>query len=86
LSIQQSLGDFGAKPRTEFERRWGITRDELERRASQHGLDADAPRERECNECGNRVTVMSDGQREAGHQKGERPDESQCSQYIGGGE
>ncbi len=84
MSTQQSLADFDA-PQSEFERRWGLTREELERRASEHGLDATGERERFCDECGNRVTEMSDG-REAGHQK--RTDEKggQCSQYIGGEE
>jgi len=62
--------------------RWGITRAELERRAQSHHLDADGERERFCDECGNRVTEMSDG-REAGHQRGERPGEEQCSQFCG---
>lgn len=84
-SRQQSLGEFDEVPTTPFERRWGITRDELEARASEHGLDADGPRERFCEECGNRVTRMSDG-REAGHQKAERDGETDCSQFIGGAE
>ncbi len=69
---------------TPFERRWGITRAELERRAKEHWLDAEGPRERCCEECGNRVTVMADGKREAGHKKGDRPRDDRCSQYIGG--
>ncbi len=69
---------------TAFERRWGITRAELDRRAQEHWLDADGPRERTCEERGNRVTVMADGNREAGHKKGDRPRDDRCSHYIGG--
>lgn len=85
MSTQGSLTDFDAEGQSEFERRWGITREELERRAAQRVLRADKPEERQCDECGKRVTELSDG-REAGHKKGERPEDEQCSQFIGGEE
>jgi len=71
---------------TQFERRWGISRDELERRARAHHLDADGPRERFCEECGNRVTRTREQEDapEAGHAKGDRPDEDPCSQLMHG--
>ncbi|MFW5968835.1 MAG: hypothetical protein ACOCV2_15020 [Persicimonas sp.] len=82
MSTQQSLGEYDDVPKTAFERRWGITREELERRARTHDVSADKPAERVCEECGNRVTELSDG-REAGHHKAERPGEEDCSQFIG---
>lgn len=85
MSTQQSLGDFDEVPQTPFERRWGITREELEARAARRVMTADKPAERRCDECGKRVTEMSDG-REAGHRKGERASDDACSQYIGGEE
>ena len=67
---------------TRFEERWGITRAEFESRARAYSLSTDGDRERECEECGNRVTEMSDG-REAGHQRREAKG-GRCSQFIGG--
>jgi hypothetical protein len=83
MSIQQTLADHGAEPISEFARRWGITRKELERRAHQRidNLDDPAPRENErvCEECGARVTETN-SMGEVGHKWGARPTEDRCSQ------
>lgn len=73
---------------TPFEARWGVSKPSLYARASQHGLDADGPRERECEECGNRVMRVRDDEDapEAGHFKAERPGEEDCSQLMRDGE
>jgi len=86
VSMQPPTEDPGEAPATAFERRWGISRAELERRAYAHHLDADGPRERFCEECGNRVTRTreQDDAPEAGHAKGDRPDEAPCSQLMHG--
>ncbi|NHX37845.1 MULTISPECIES: hypothetical protein [Halolamina] len=84
MSTQRTLTDHGAEPRSEFERHWGITREELERRAAARVVTASKPEERQCNECGKRVTELPDG-REAGHARGWSRGFEECSQYIGGG-
>lgn len=74
---QQSLGEFGATT-TEFERAWGITREELEERARARVTPTSAE-ERVCEECGARVT-KTHHMGEVGHKWGERPSETRCSQ------
>ncbi len=74
---QQSLAQFGGTT-TEFERAWGITRDELEERATQRVNDT-KPEESVCDECGARVTETNT-MGEVGHKWGERPSETRCSQ------
>lgn len=71
---------------TPFEAQWGVSQATLLDRARSHGLDDDGPRERFCDECGNRVTRVRDDEDapEAGHKKGDRPEQDTCSQFIGG--
>jgi|GEM_PF-512289 hypothetical protein len=84
MSTQQSLTAFGAQPTSEFERRWGITRETLCKRAAAHHLTADGPRERFCEECGNRVTETN-SMGEVGHEIGHGAANERCS-HFGGGE
>ncbi len=74
---QQSLAQFGGTT-TEFEQRWGVTREKLETRATER-VEPTAQDERVCEECGARVT-QTNTMGEVGHKWGERPSETRCSQ------
>lgn len=83
MSIREpTLAEFDGEAATEFERRWGITRETFARRLREHAT-VTKPNERLCDECGNRVT-QTNTMGEVGHNPGHGMHEERCSQFPGG--
>ena len=72
-------GEFVETTKSEFEKRWGISEEEFRRRQNS-AATVDAPNEKACDDCGNRVTVTNSGV-EVGHQIGQRPGEQTCPRH-----
>lgn len=84
MSTQTTLfGDDAVETPSQFEREWGISEAEFRKRQNTPA-EATKPEERECPECGNRVTQTKNGP-EVGHKIGQRPDEEMCPLHFNAG-
>lgn len=79
---QPTLTEFEGSPTSEFEERWGITKETFKRRLREHAKPT-RPNETECEECGNRVSETN-SMGTVGHDSGWGSGEEPCSKYSGG--